>query len=210
VRRVELVADGSENLMQPGALPAISGLILSGGQGSRLGGADKGLQPIGGQPVIARVIQRFAPQVGEVIISANRNVERYAAFGHRIVQDRLGEGPLAGMHAGLCAASHEFLATVPCDAPALPLDLVARLWSSLSAQRADLAVASTGGFAQPVFILVRKAALPHLADYLEQGGRKADGWYNRIRTVRVPFDDQAAAFANLNDAGDFSAFERGV
>lgn len=191
-------------------MPPISGLILSGGQGRRMGEADKGLQALAGRPVIARVIARFAPQVSELIISANRNVDAYARFGYRVVGDELGTGPLAGLHAGLRAARHDLVATAPCDAPALPHDLVDRLLSSLNERQADVAVAATGGLAHPVFVLVRKAALPRLTAFLEAGGRKADAWYTEAAAVTVAFDDEADAFANLNSPADFSAFARGL
>lgn len=188
----------------------ISGLILAGGRGQRMGGVDKGLQLLSGRPVIAHVIERFGPQVSELIISANRNADEYARHGYAVVGDELGAGPLAGLHAGLRRARHELIATAPCDAPALPLDLVQRLRAALDDSHADVAVATTAGRSEPVFILARKSVLSHLSAYLEQGGRTADGWYAGVSTVSVPFDDQAAAFANLNCAGDFTAFERGV
>lgn len=191
-------------------MPLITGLILSGGQGRRMGGADKGLQGLAGNPVIARVMERFAPQVAEIIISANRNLEQYARFGCRVVGDELGAGPLAGLHAGLQAAHHELVAAVPCDAPALPCDLVQRLWSALDESGAEVAVAATHGLAHPVFVLVRKTALPRLTTYLETGGRKAGAWHAGAATVTVSFDDVADAFANLNNAADFLDFAQGM
>jgi len=183
--------------------PPISGLILAGGQGVRMGHADKGLALLDGAPIIERVIARFASQVDEIIISANRNLERYALLGHPVMTDSLGAGPLAGLHAGLAAARHDYLATVPCDAPALPSDLVSRLWQALSESGAQVAEASTGGRAHPVFLLVRKSALPGLTAYLAAGGRKAGAWTQPL-AVSVPFDDEAEAFANLNTPDDFA------
>ncbi|MBM3346894.1 MAG: molybdenum cofactor guanylyltransferase [Betaproteobacteria bacterium] len=189
------------------ALPPISGLVLAGGQGARMGHADKGLAPPDGAPVIERVIARFATQVDEVIISANRNLERYARWGHRLVTDSLGAGPLAGLHAGLSVARHDYLASVPCDAPGLPADLVARLWQALSDSGAQVAEATTGGRGHPVFLLVRKSALPGLTAYLAAGGRKAGAWTQPL-AVAVPFDDEAAAFANLNTPDEFARYAR--
>lgn len=192
--------------------PPISGLVLAGGHGRRLGHADKGLQALGGRPVISHVIERLAPQVTELIISANRHIGDYALLGQaafkdaRVVGDTLGSGPLAGLYSGLQAATRNLLVMVPCDAPGLPADLVARLWSALSATNAQLAVVTTGGRVQPVFALVRRSVLQPLSAYLDSGGRKADGWYEGLYMASVAFDDEAGAFANLNTPEDFSSY----
>ncbi|MDH4189882.1 MAG: molybdenum cofactor guanylyltransferase, partial [Betaproteobacteria bacterium] len=127
-------------------MDGITGIVLAGGQGRRMGGVDKGLQPLRGKPLVQWVIERLAPQVDEILVNANQNVEAYAGFGHPVVADDLGDfaGPLAGLHAGLKAARHALAVTVPCDSPFLPLDLVARLRDALGKHRADLAVAKTG------------------------------------------------------------------
>ena len=163
-----------------------------------MGGVDKGLQPFRGKPLAQWAIERFAPQVDELIINANQNASEYARFGHRVVPDELTgyAGPLAGLHAGLKAASGEFVATVPCDSPFLPTDLVERLQRGLGEN--DLAVAKTGSQAHPVFALARRAVLPHLETYLARGGRKIDDWYATLRVIEVAFDDEAEAFRNLN------------
>jgi len=163
-----------------------------------MGGVDKGLQALRGRPMIAWVLERFAPQVDEVLINANQNLEAYAAFGHRVVPDAIGgfAGPLAGLHSGLAAASHAFVVTVPCDSPFLPHDLVARLRAALGAH--DLAVARTGDQPHPVFSLVRRSVHAHLGEFLAGGGRKIDAWYASLRVVEVPFDDEAEAFRNIN------------
>src|SRR5436305_15205563 len=108
--------------------PEVTGLVLAGGQGSRMGGIDKGLQPFRGRPMVAHVVERFAPQVGEILINANRNLEEYARFGHRVIADEIAgfAGPLAGFERGLAHARCALLVTAPCDSPFLPLDLVAR------------------------------------------------------------------------------------
>ncbi|OGA24554.1 MAG: molybdenum cofactor guanylyltransferase MobA [Betaproteobacteria bacterium RIFCSPLOWO2_02_FULL_67_19] len=177
---------------------SVTGVLLAGGQGRRMGGVDKGLQPLRGKPLAQWALERFAPQVDELIINANQNAEAYACLGHRVVPDELKgfAGPLAGLHAGLKAASGEFVATVPCDSPFLPADLVARLRRALDDN--DLAVAKTGTQPHPVFALVRRAVLPHLEAYLARGGRKIDDWYATLRIVEVAFDDEANAFRNLN------------
>jgi molybdopterin-guanine dinucleotide biosynthesis protein A len=187
----------------------ITGLILAGGQGRRMGGVDKGLTPLRGRPMVAWVIDRLHPQVHEVIINANQNRDDYAAFGHRVVGDEIGgfAGPLAGLHAGLKVASHPFVATVPCDSPFLPGDLVQRLLAASLAGHADVAVARTGDQPHPVFALVRASVLGHLARFLEGGGRKIDAWYASLKVVEVPFDDQPEAFSNINTRDELAAFE---
>ena len=163
-----------------------------------MGGVDKGLQPLRGKPMVAWVLERLEPQVSEIVVNANQNLEAYARFGHRVVPDAIGgfAGPLAGLHAGLGAVRHPLAVTVPCDSPFLPLDLVARLGKALGAN--DLAVAKTGDQPHPVFSLVRRAVHAHLADFLAQGGRKIDAWYATLKVVEVSFDDEAEAFRNIN------------
>jgi molybdopterin-guanine dinucleotide biosynthesis protein A len=176
----------------------VTGLVLAGGQGRRMGGVDKGLQLLRGKPMAQWVIERLAPQVDEVLINCNQNLEAYARFGHRVVPDEITgfAGPLAGLHAGLKAATHPLVVTVPCDSPFLPLDLVTRLKDSLREQ--DLAVAKTGDQPHPVFSLVRKDVLDNLEQFLIGGGRKIDAWYASLRTIEVSFDDDADAFRNIN------------
>ena len=178
----------------------ITGVVLAGGQGRRMGGVDKGLVPLDGQPLIAHVLARLAPQVGDVIINANQNVERYRAFARRVVTDTIGgfAGPLAGLHAGLTEATTPYVVTAPCDSPFLPLDLVARLCEALARDGAQLAVAKTFEQPHPVFALVQRDVLPHLATFLENGGRKIDAWYATLAVAEVPFDDEATAFRNIN------------
>jgi molybdopterin-guanine dinucleotide biosynthesis protein A len=187
----------------------ITGLVLAGGQGRRMGGVDKGLAPLRGRPMVAWVIDRLAPQVHEVIINANLNQDEYGAFGHRVVGDEIGgfAGPLAGLHAGLKVASHPFVVTVPCDSPFLPQDLVQRLLAASLAGHADVAVAKTGDQPHPVFALVRGSVLGHLTAFLAGGGRKIDAWYASLKVVEVPFDDQPEAFSNINTRDELAAFE---
>ena len=117
----------------------ITGVILAGGLGRRMGGIDKGLQALRGRPMVAWVVERLAPQVDELLINANQNGERYAAFGHRVVPDRIPDfaGPLAGLHAALSAAAHPLVATAPCDSPFLPEDLISRLFLALTARKSS-------------------------------------------------------------------------
>lgn len=188
----------------------ITGLVLAGGQGRRMGNVDKGLQPLRGRPMIAWVLERFEPQVSEVLINANQNIDAYARFGHRVVPDEIDgfAGPLAGLHAGLKLAAHPFLATVPCDSPFLPADLVQRLHDALIEVHADVAVARTGAQPHPVFSLVRGSVLGHLTRFLEGGGRKIDAWYASLKVIEVAFDDEADAFSNINTRDELAAFEK--
>lgn len=179
-------------------MSAVSAIVLAGGQGRRMGGVDKGLQPLRGRPMVEWVLERLAPQVSEIIVNANQNLERYERYGHRVVRDEIGgfAGPLAGLHAGLKAAAHPLVVTVPCDSPFLPPDLVSRLRASLKEN--DLAVARTGGQPHPVFALMKRQVLESLEAFLAQGGRKIDAWYAALEVVEVSFDDEADAFRNIN------------
>ena len=172
-----------------------------------MGGVDKGLQLLRGRPLVAWVLERLAPQVDEVLVNANQNLDAYAVLGHRVIPDAIGgfAGPLAGLHRGLSEAQHGLVVTVPCDSPFLPHDLVARLHAALEAQRADLAVAKTGDQPHPVFCLCRKSVLPGLTAFLKGGGRKIDAWYATLPVVEVLFDDQPAAFSNINTTGELAA-----
>ena len=185
----------------------VTGIVLAGGMGRRMGGVDKGLVELGGRPMVAHVLARLAPQVGSVLINANQNPDRYAMFGHPVVADAVGgfAGPLAGLHAGMTEATTPFVATVPCDSPFLPTDLVARLSLALLRDNAQLAVAKTRDQPHPVFALVRRDVLPHLASFLHGGGRKIDAWYATLRIVEVPFDDQEDAFRNINTTDELAA-----
>ena len=176
----------------------VTGIVLAGGQGRRMGGVDKGLQLLHGKPMVAAVIARLAPQVSEILINANQNREAYERFGYPVVADAIGgfAGPLAGLHAGLGAARHPLALTTPCDSPFLPLDLFSRLAKQIGDK--DLAVAKTGDQPHPVFALVRKSVLQNLEAFLASGGRKIDAWYASLKVVEVGFDDQADAFRNIN------------
>ena len=176
----------------------VTGIVLAGGQGRRMGGVDKGLQRLHGKPMVAHVLERLAPQVDDIVVNANQNLDAYGAFGHRVVPDAIGgfAGPLAGLHAGLGAASQPLAVTSPCDSPFLPADLVARLVAALGEN--DLAVAKTGAQPHPVFSLARVAVRGHLEAFLASGGRKIDAWYATLKVVEVPFDDEADAFRNIN------------
>ena len=176
-----------------------------------MGTIDKGLVALDGRPMVAHVLDRLRPQVDEILINANQNHDRYEAFGYAVFADAIGgfAGPLAGLHAGLAHASFPLVATVPCDSPFLPADLIARLASALRKARAELAVARTYDQPHPVFALVRREVMPHLGRFLEGSGRKIDAWYATLKTIEVAFDDEADAFRNINTADELRQADRG-
>ena len=187
----------------------VTGVVLAGGQGSRMGGVDKGLQPFRGKPMAAHAIERLTPQVDELLINANRNVEAYAAFGHRVIADEIEgfAGPLAGFERGLAHAAGALVVTVPCDSPFLPHDLVARLRTALESAGAQIAVAKTGERAHPVFCLMRRGVHESLKQFLSSGQRKIDRWYSQLQLVEVAFDDEADAFLNINTREELKGLE---
>lgn len=178
----------------------ITGLVLAGGRGARMGGADKGWVDYERRPLIEHVIERFAPQVGSLVISANRNVERYRALhgvGDVVTDDNdQFDGPLAGVLAGLASARTDWLAIVPCDAPRLPLDLVGRLAAALDTAD-NAACARVEGQLQPVFALIARTLLPHLQRFYRDGGRSLQRGLDVCRLVAVDFED-ARPFLNVN------------
>lgn len=189
---------------------SITGIILAGGQGRRMGGADKGLVEFLGKPLISHVIQRLSPQVDEILISANREIENYAALGHPVISDAIAgfAGPLAGLHKGMTEARFPYVLTVPCDTPLFPMSLVERLMRGLTNCDADVAVAKTGIQAHPVFCLCRKTLLPHLEEYLQRGGRKFDDWYSSLDVAEILFDDAPQAFININTREELLCLEQ--
>jgi molybdopterin-guanine dinucleotide biosynthesis protein A len=188
----------------------ITGVVLAGGQGRRMGTIDKGLVALDGRPMVAHVLDRLRPQVDEVLINANQHRAEYEAFGYAVLADAIGgfAGPLAGLHVALAHALFPRVATVPCDSPFLPEDLIARLSAALRGSQAELAVARTFDQPHPVFALVRKTVLPHLTEFLEGGGRKIDAWYATLKTVEVAFDDEAEAFRNINTTDELRQADR--
>lgn len=192
----------------------ITGLILAGGRGSRMGGIDKGLQPFRNAPLAMHTLLRLAPQTGHLLVNANRNLAAYESFGVPVVVDAVSDfsGPLAGMLAGLQQCETPFMVTAPCDSPLLPGDLVTRLGEALLAHNAEIAMAATreaDGRTQghPVFMLMRISVLPSLAQFLAEGERKIAAWTTRHRTERVLFED-ASAFSNINTLDELRALEQ--
>ncbi|AQW32182.1 molybdenum cofactor guanylyltransferase MobA (plasmid) [Ralstonia syzygii subsp. celebesensis] len=186
----------------------ITGLILAGGRGSRMGGVDKGLQVFNGAPMAMHTLMRLSPQVGHMLINANRNLAAYESFGVPVVVDSVPDfaGPLAGVLAGLEQCQTPYLLTAPCDSPFVPIDLAAKLSQALVEAGARIALPVTlepdengqpRRQVQPVFCLLDATLADDLTAYLQQGGRKIDAWTARHPSVEVVFDD-AAAFANIN------------
>ena len=212
MRRVSRCLTSAAEMAPPLALSDITGMILAGGRGSRMNDVDKGLQPLLGRPLVQHALERLAPQVGRVCISANRNLEQYRALGAPVFGDDFPgfAGPLAGIHAGLTHCSTPWLVCVPCDSPALPMDLVARLAHAVMDADADVAIAATGEDAtvrtHPVFCLLRVALLPQLQIYLDDGGRKVSAWQGTLKSVEVHFAD-VDAFRNINSVAELRHFE---
>lgn len=190
---------------------AITGLILAGGRGTRMGSVDKGLQLFRGIPMVQHVAQRLQPQVAQLMINANRNLAQYEAICSPVWPDVMADfaGPLAGLQTGLMHCQTPYLVTAPCDSPFVPTDLVARLMAALASQNTELAVATTGTAerpqSHPVFCLVRTSLLPHLTNYLRNGGRKFDAWYATLSAAQVHFDDESA-FRNINTLDELNRF----
>ena len=196
----------------------ITGLVLAGGRGMRMGGVDKGLQTLHGEPLAAHVLKRLAPQTGALLISANRHPEVYTAlgapFGAKVLADTLPgfPGPLAGLLAGLRAAGTAYVLSAPCDTPGLPADLAAHLTQALSSHQADIATVTTidaeGHVSlHPVFALLRTSLADDLAAFLDAGERKVRAWYARHKTVEVAFADERA-FYNINSLQELADLER--
>lgn len=197
--------------MIPPTPERITGLVLAGGLGRRMGGVDKGLSLLDGEPLVEHIIRRLAPQVGRLIINANQNHDTYAGFGYPVVGDRIEghAGPLAGLEAGLAACTTPYLLTVPCDSPFLPADLVSRLAACLTAHKASIAVARTGEQLHPVFSLIRSDELPELQAFIHAGGRRMEAWLRRLCWAPCPFDDCPEAFANINTPDELRAHQAG-
>jgi molybdenum cofactor guanylyltransferase len=191
----------------------ITGLILAGGRGSRMGGVDKGLQMYRGRPLAQHALERLRPQVGQVMVNANRNQETYRALNVPVWPDQVPDfpGPLAGMLAGLAHCDTAFLATVPCDTPNFPLDLVARLADGLQSADVDIAVAYTcvgeDLFPQPVFCLMKASLKDALAAFIGAGERKTGFFARGQRNTRVVFDDDAQFF-NINTLTELEQSQR--
>lgn len=200
---------------------SVTGLVLAGGRGSRMGGVDKGLQTYNGTPLALHALLRLQMQEGHhlaaTMINANRNLAAYEAFGVPVWADSLDgyAGPLAGFLTGLEHCETPYLLTVPCDSPLFPLDLLIRLMDALEANGADIAMVSAPEadgtlHPQPVFCLLKTTLLESLVRFTQEGGRKIDAWTAQHRTALVPFNrpgDPPQAFANANTLQELRALE---
>jgi molybdenum cofactor guanylyltransferase len=205
--------------VSPNLNHSITGLLLAGGRGSRMGGVDKGMQPFRGEPLALHVLRRLAPQAGAMLISANRSEAAYAqmgaAFDARVIADKHADypGPLAGIATALREARSEFVLSAPCDAPFVDPQLGARLMQALIASDTDIAYAATthadgASIAHPVFALIRTTLADDLDAWLAAGERKVRAWYARHRAAQVSFADERA-FYNVNDLHQLAELERG-
>ena len=188
----------------------ITGVVLAGGRATRWDGRDKGLIQVSGRPMISHVLDALAPQVEQVVISANRNLDEYRAFGLPVVTDASRDflGPLAGIASGLAAARTEWVAIVPCDSPLLAADCVDRLALARKDDGStEIAVAHDGERIQPVFALIRRDLLGALDAFLESGERKIDRWYGQQQMQLVDFSDNPDNFLNINRPEDRDLLE---
>jgi len=192
----------------------VTAVILAGGRGQRMGEVDKGLQPLRGRGLVEWVLERIDPQVDELLIIANRNLERYLELGYPVVRDRIPDfaGPLAGLHTGLTQSRTELVLVVPCDTPLLPDDLVSRLQEALQTADADAAVARTDQRAHAVICLCKVTLVEHLGRFIDGGGRTVGEWQASLNVVYVDFDEHPERFRNVNtldDLRDLESFIRG-
>jgi molybdopterin-guanine dinucleotide biosynthesis protein A len=203
---------GTDIDIQPPQREAITGVILAGGMARRLGGQDKGLLPFSGRPLVEWVIEALAPQVKGILISANRNQDIYAAYGHAVIGDDLEgfQGPLAGLASALTRVDTPWVVTLPCDGPFPAPDLVRRLGAAVAEQKAEMAVATDGERLQPVYALVPVSLVSSLRRFLAQGERGVRRWYAQHGVALADFSDRPRAFANVNSWRDGERLEREV
>lgn len=185
----------------------ITGVVLAGGMARRMGGSDKGLIELAGKPLATHLAERLAPQVDHLIINANRNNEIYAAMGHSVVPDAIGnyDGPLAGFYSAMIASDTEWLITAPCDSPLLPEDYVSRMRAAVGGS--SICVATDGKRLQPVFSLLRTTLVPSLLKFLESGERKIDRWFESEGMVTADFSDHPEMFRNVNTPEELAELE---
>lgn len=188
----------------------VTGVLLAGGRAERMGGRDKGLLPLAGEPLIAHAVRRLKPQVAELLISANRHLETYQRFGCRVISDGVEErfrGPLAGMLAALRVVATPWVLTAPCDSPRLPPDYAARMLAALEKAGMVASVACGEGRRQPVFALVSVGLRDDLAAWLANGQGGVGRWLQRHRPVPVEFPDRPGLFRNINTPEELARLE---
>jgi len=174
-----------------------------------MGGQDKGLIQLARKPMIEYVLNAIKPQVDDIIINANRNQKVYGKYGFTVVADQIEGycGPLAGMASGLQASKTPFVVTVPCDSPLIPDDLVQKLYSTLQDEDAEICTALSNGRLQPVFTLMKSEVLSSMLDFLNNGERKIDKWFEQHRLAIADFSEQPETFININSAEELTALE---
>ncbi len=188
----------------------ITAIILAGGKARRMGGKDKGLIDLHGKPLLDYIIAGLRPQAGRILVNANRNLDRYRAFGCPVAEDMMGDylGPLVGMATGMQASDTPYILTVPCDSPFVPAQLTDKLYRAMADADAEISVAHDGVRLQPVFALLRCELLPSLLAYLKGGGRKIDTWYTQHRLALSDFSTLPHTFLNLNTPEDRLILEK--
>lgn len=187
----------------------ITGIILAGGQARRMGGKDKGLIQLAQKPMIEYVLKTIKPQVDSIIINANRNQAIYENYGFPVIADRIEgySGPLAGMASGIQAAKTSFIVTVPCDSPLIADNLVLKLYATLQKEDAEICTAYANGRLQPVFTLMKIELLPSMLEFLDNGERKIDKWFEKHHLAITDFSEQANTFININSIEELAALE---
>ena len=191
-------------------MAAITGVLLAGGRAERMGGQDKGLLSLAGAPLIAQGLRRLRPQVAELLISANRHLDRYGAFGYRVIGDPPDcrfRGPLAGILAAMGAARTPWILTAPCDSPFLPPDYAARMWAARNRFGATLSVARNAAGWQPVFALLPVTLYEDLRSWLAQGHGGVGRWLQHYQPAPVDFADWPALFCNVNTPAELARLE---
>jgi molybdenum cofactor guanylyltransferase len=188
----------------------ITGVVLAGGQGRRMGGSDKGLLRFHGRPLVAYALDALVPFCDEVLISANRNRESYEGFGYPVVADANAayEGPLAGLLSAMRQARNDYVLTLPCDSPLVASELLTRLHEALRSRYAEIATASDGNRTQAVFLLAERRLLSSLEEYLAGGGRKVETWLKRHKLAVVDCGDHPEWFENVNTSDELADLER--
>jgi molybdopterin-guanine dinucleotide biosynthesis protein A len=186
-----------------------TGVILAGGQATRMGGQDKGLIELNGSPMVQYVLDAIVPQVHRIIINANRNREIYAHYGHEVISDEFEGffGPLAGMASCMRNVATPFMVTAPCDSPFVPGDLVRRLYVQMIKKDADISVAHDGQRIQPVFVLLKTSLLDSMLGFLNRGERKIDKWFEQHKLAITDFSDKPDTFININNRDELSLIE---
>lgn len=184
----------------------ISAIVLAGGRGQRMQNRDKGLLQWRGRSLAQHCIARIQPQVDDIVLSCNRNLDSYKRFGFTVVQDQVAnyQGPLAGIHAALPACKAELVFVCPCDCPLLPGDVVVKLWQALNAEKADIAIAHDGKRAQSLVMLMRRSCASELEDHLQSGARSVQSWQQRQHYCYVDFSSQRGAFTNFNHTAELN------